>query len=140
MDQRIRYWYLLQSTCAKSFIKEAKFSYIVSGSCFIRFLLKTFIHHQTLFVYPATALWRLLTNPVGGNRKHYQRTWIKKSIETVFSIAICCQCGDKWQSKTLFLTPFDLRSSIVLTFSIAAYPVWLSYVQAHLSLNWWPIR
>ena len=31
--------------------------------------------------------------------------------------------GDKWQSKTLFSTIFDLRSSIVLTFSIAAYPV-----------------
>ena len=31
--------------------------------------------------------------------------------------------GDKWQSKTLFPTIFDLRSSIVLTFSIAAYPV-----------------
>ena len=32
--------------------------------------------------------------------------------------------GDKWQSKTLFSTIFDLRSSIVLTFSIAAYPVY----------------
>ena len=31
--------------------------------------------------------------------------------------------GDKWQSKTLFPTIFDLRSSIELTFSIAAYPV-----------------
>ena len=29
--------------------------------------------------------------------------------------------GDKWQSKTLFSTIFYLRSSIVLTFSIAAY-------------------
>ena len=29
---------------------------------------------------------------------------------------ICCQSGDKWQSKTLFLTIFDLGSSIVLTF------------------------
>ena len=32
--------------------------------------------------------------------------------------------GDKWQSETLFRTIFDLRSSIVLTFSIACYPVW----------------
>ena len=31
--------------------------------------------------------------------------------------------GDKWQSKTLFLTILDLCSSIVLTFSIAAYLV-----------------
>ena len=31
-----------------------------------------------------------------------------KSIETVFLIAICPQIGDKWQSKTLFLSIFDL--------------------------------
>ena len=58
---------------------------------------------------------------------------ILKSLETVFLIAICRQSGDKWQSKkpgdkwqskTLFRMIFDLRSSIVLTFSIAGYPVW----------------
>ena len=37
----------------------------------------------------------------------------QKSIETVFSIAICRHTGDKWQSKTLFLSIFDPRSSIV---------------------------
>ena len=37
----------------------------------------------------------------------------KKSIETVFLIAICHPTGDKWQLKTLFLSIFDLRSSIV---------------------------
>ena len=37
----------------------------------------------------------------------------QKSIETVFSIAICRHSGDKWESKTLFLSIFDLRSSIV---------------------------
>ena len=47
----------------------------------------------------------------------------QKSLETVFSIAIYRQTGDKWQSKTLFLTIFDLRSSVVLTFLIATYPV-----------------
>ena len=31
------------------------------------------------------------------------------------------QSGDKRQSKTLFLTILDLRSSIVLSFSIATY-------------------
>ena len=36
----------------------------------------------------------------------------QKSLETEFSIAICRQSGDKWQPKTLFLTNFDLRSSI----------------------------
>ena len=35
----------------------------------------------------------------------------QKSLETVFSIAICRQLGNKWQSKTLFLAIFDLRSS-----------------------------
>ena len=47
-------------------------------------------------------------------------------LEIVFLIAICRQLGDKWQSKTQFLTIFDLRSSLVLSivsmFSIAAYP------------------
>ena len=42
----------------------------------------------------------------------------------MFSIAICRQLGDKCQSKTLLLTIFDLRSSKVLTFSTAAYPMW----------------
>ena len=62
---------------------------------------------------------------VGGNRKCYQQSANvdQKSIETMFSIAICRQCGDKWQSKTQFLTIFYLHSSIVLAFSIAAYPV-----------------
>ena len=45
---------------------------------------------------------------------------IKNSKETVFSIAICRQSRDKWHSKTLVLSIFDLRSSIVLTFSIVA--------------------
>ena len=41
---------------------------------------------------------------VGGNRKRYQQSTNadQKSIETVFSIAICRPIGDKWQSKTLF--------------------------------------
>ena len=37
----------------------------------------------------------------------------QKSLETEFLIAICRPAGDKWQSKTLFLTIFDSRSSIV---------------------------
>ena len=37
----------------------------------------------------------------------------KKSIETVFLIAICHHFGDKWQWKTLFLSIFDPRLSIV---------------------------
>ena len=37
----------------------------------------------------------------------------QKSVETVFLIAICRHTGDKWQSKTLFLSIFDPYSSIV---------------------------
>ena len=47
-----------------------------------------------------------------------------KMLETMFLIAICRQTGDKWQSKTMFLTIFDLCSLIVLKFLIAAYPMW----------------
>ena len=37
----------------------------------------------------------------------------QKSIETVFLIAICRPTSDKWQSKTLLLSIFDPRLSIV---------------------------
>ena len=47
----------------------------------------------------------------------------RKSLEAAYLFAMCRQSGDKWQSKTLFLTIFDLRLSIELTFSIAASPV-----------------
>ena len=40
----------------------------------------------------------------------------QKLLETVFSFAICPESVNKWQLKTLFLTIFDLRSSIVLCF------------------------
>ena len=66
------------------------------------------------------------THWVGGNRKRSLQSMNadQKSLETVFSIDICRQSGDNWQSKTLFLTSFDLRSSMIFkTFSIAAYPV-----------------
>ena len=43
----------------------------------------------------------------------------QKSLETVFSIAFCRPTGDKWPSKTLFLTIFDISSSIVLTLIIS---------------------
>ena len=57
--------------------------------------------------------WPVLTEShrIGGNQKcSWQSAKVdQKSLETVFSIAICRQLGDKWQSKTLFLTIFDLR-------------------------------
>ena len=48
---------------------------------------------------------------------------LKIARNSVFDCHMSPQLGDKWQSKTLFLTIFYLRSSIVLLFLIAAYPV-----------------
>ena len=61
---------------------------------------------------------------LGGNRKRYQQSTNadQKSIETVFFIAISRQWGDKWQSKTLFLLIFYLRSTTVLAFLICRLP------------------
>ena len=41
----------------------------------------------------------------------------KKSLETEFLIAIRPHLDDKWQSKTLLLVIYDLRSSIENTVS-----------------------
>ena len=43
---------------------------------------------------------------IDGNQKCSEQSTNadKKSLETVFSISICRQSGNKWQSKTLFLT------------------------------------
>ena len=77
--------------------------------------------------------------------KRYQQSTNadQKSIEKVFSTAICCQCGDKWQSKTLFLTIFDLRFSMYLgVFDcrlpgvIASFQAgFIQILAAHLSLT-----
>ena len=73
----------------------------------------------------------------------------QKSIETVFSIAICRPTGNKWQSKTLFLSIFDPLATndkwkhcfyrflihvcrMLIKLLITAYPVWLR------SLIWKP--
>ena len=68
-------------------------------------------------------LKHLITHRIDGNRKRSKQSTNadQKLLETVFTIVICCQLGDKWQSKTLSLTIFALRSSIVLTFFIAAH-------------------
>ena len=86
-----------------------------------------------------------LTHWVGGNRKRSCQSTNadQKPLETVFSIAICRQSGDKWQSKTLFLMIFDLHSSIVLTFLIVTYPLCLrvrngwpkAYLAKHISFH-----
>ena len=52
----------------------------------------------------------------------------KKAIETEFLIAICRPTGDKWQSKTLFLTIslaiFYPHSSIVSPFQVCWWYSW----------------
>ena len=62
---------------------------------------------------------------VGGSRKRSEQSTNadQKSLETVFSIAICRRSCENWQWEPLFLTIYDLRSSIVVTFSNAAYTV-----------------
>ena len=56
------------------------------------------------------------------NALYNRRTRIKIARNSVFNFHLS-PTGDKWQSKTMFLTIFDLRPSIVLTFSIADYTV-----------------
>ena len=48
----------------------------------------------------------------------------QKLLEKEFLIAICRRTGHKWQSKTLFLAIFYLRSLTVKSFLIAVDPVW----------------
>ena len=81
------------------------------------------IRELTIFIYPnATANYKLkdlhclsMNTPDKRQSKTpiLSRNVDQKSIETALSIVICRQCGDKWQSKTLFLSIFDPRSSIV---------------------------
>ena len=51
---------------------------------------------------------------------------IKNTVSNYFLYMFVVKSEDKCQSKTLFLTIFDLHLSIILTFSIATYPVCLS--------------
>ena len=69
-----------------------------------------------------------LSYQTGGNRKCSQQSMNvdHRLLETVFSIAIFRQSGDKRQAKALFLAILDPRSSIYLTFSIAA--LWSVYL------------
>ena len=93
------------------------------GHCLqLRYIVANILwrNDQTISI---TIKYAPLSYRTGGNRKRSEQSMnaVHKSLETVFSIAICRQSGDKRQSKTLFLTILDLRSSIVLTFTIAAY-------------------
>ena len=59
---------------------------------------------HTCLLTPGRRQWEMLV---------LSRNVDQKSLKTVFLIAICRHTGDKWQSKTLFLSIFDQRSSIV---------------------------
>ena len=91
------------------------------------------VHISSLMFYgEMTKLFQLpkyapLSNRLGGNRKRSEQSMNSdhNMKETVFSIVICRQSGDNGNKKNLFLTILDLRSSIILTFSIAVYLVCL---------------
>ena len=60
----------------------------------------------------------------------------QKSIETkVFSIVICRPTGNKWQSKTLLLSIFDPRSSIVVYVFDCRLPGVLTLLEFLFSAN-----
>ena len=48
----------------------------------------------------------------------------------MFSIAICRQSGDKWQSKTLFLTIFDICSSISIVPNSVSNDFWSTFLDS----------
>ena len=71
-------------------------------------------YHLAAFVIP----FNLICNMTKPGRRQSQtpilsRNVDPKSLKTGFSIAICLHTGNKWQSKTLFLSIFNARSSIV---------------------------
>ena len=87
--------------------------------------LMFFWRNDTTFTI--TIKYTTSSHRIGSNQKRSKQSLNadQYALETVFLIAICRQSSDKWQSKKLFLTIFDLRVSIVLTFSIFVYPVCL---------------
>ena len=91
------------------------------------------LHTQRMYVVEHSDQWIIWTP---GYNKPYTTPYRRqsKTLLTIdergskiarysFFIAICRPTGDEWHSKTLFLTIFDQRSSIVLTFYIAPYRV-----------------
>ena len=83
--------------------------------CKLRYIVANILwrNDQTISI---TKIYAPLSYQTGGNRKHSEESMnaVHKLLETVFSIVICRQSGDKRQSKTLFLAILDLSSSIVL--------------------------
>ena len=101
---------------------QRRYSPLKDIVCKLRYIVANILwrNDQTISI---TIKYAPLSYRTGGNRKRSEQSMnaVHKSLETVFSIVICRQSGDKRQSKTLFLTILYLRSLIVLTFSFAAY-------------------
>ena len=101
---------------------QRRYSPLKDIVCKLRYIVANILwrNDQTISI---TIKYATLSYRTGGNRKRSGQSMntVHKSLETVFSTAICRKSGDKWQSKTLFLAILDLHLSIVLTFSIAAY-------------------
>ena len=101
---------------------QRRYSPLKDIVCKLRYIVANTLwrNDQTISI---TIKYAPLSYRTGGNRKRSEQSMnaVHKSLETVCLIAICRQSGDKRQSNTLFLMILDLRSSIVLTFSIAAY-------------------
>ena len=87
---------------------------------FKRYSIKTntFHYNSLLPLQRTAATWMSVKVPYGTLGRRQSKTLIlstdvdQKSLETEFSIAICRQSENKWQSKTLFPAIYDPRSSI----------------------------
>ena len=93
------------------------------AECFLGTFCNSFDLHQAINGL-GNQFWSPFERPLKKGFTVLSRNVDQKSIETVFLIAICRPTGDKWQSKTRFLSIFDPRLTIVDYVSIAAYPVW----------------
>ena len=82
-----------------------------------------FYEEMTNLTISISKIYAPLSYRTGGNRKRSEQSMNAdhRSLETVFSIAIFRQSGDKRQSKALFLAVLDQHSSIVSKFSNASY-------------------
>ena len=82
---------------------QRRYSPLKDIVCKLRYIVANILwrNDQTTSI---TIKYTPLSYRTGGNRKRSEQSMnvVHKSLETVFSIAICRQLGDKQQSKTLF--------------------------------------
>ena len=101
---------------------QRRYSPLKDSVCKLRYIVANVLWRYDK-TFSISIKYALLSYRTGGNRKHSEQSMTAdhRSLETVFSIIICRQSGDKRQSKALFLAILDPRSSIALTFSIVSY-------------------